>query len=111
MVGVRALKDAPACIEALSGIGYEYVPRLERTLQRRRFLRKSSAGKRTHHVHLIERSNHEWWDSHVLFRDYLRSHPEAAREYESLKRDLAERFREDRDAHTTAKTSFILEME
>lgn len=111
MVGVRNMKDAPACIEGLTGIGYEYVPKYERTLQHRWFLRKSGVAGRTHHVHLVERSNREWWDSHVLFRDYLRSHPEAAREYEGLKRSLAERFGEDRDAYTDAKTSFIVEME
>ena len=56
---------------------------------------------------------HAFLDGHaevgrmLLFRDYLRAHPETAREYESLKSHLAERFRRDRAAYTDAKTDFI----
>ena len=56
---------------------------------------------------------HAFLDGHaevgrmLLFRDYLRAHPETAREYEALKRHLAERFRRDRAAYTDAKTDFI----
>ena len=46
----------------------------------------------------------------VFFRDYLREHPETAREYERLKRRLAEIHRNDRDAYTDAKGGFIREV-
>jgi GrpB-like predicted nucleotidyltransferase (UPF0157 family) len=39
----------------------------------------------------------------LLFRDYLRSHPRDAAEYERLKRRLAEQHRHDRTAYTQAK--------
>ena len=42
-----------------------------------------------------------------MFRDYLRDHPETAGEYTRLKYDLAERFRDDREAYTRAKTEFV----
>ena len=42
------------------------------------------------------------------FRDYLRSHPEAAREYGELKAGLARRFPEDMDGYIAGKTEFIL---
>jgi GrpB-like predicted nucleotidyltransferase (UPF0157 family) len=47
----------------------------------------------------------------LAFRDYLRDHPDAAREYERLKQDLAMQLaatnRESRDAYSRAKTDFI----
>lgn len=43
----------------------------------------------------------------VLFRDYLNSHPEAAREYEKLKLSLLPRYKHDRDGYTDAKTGFV----
>lgn len=49
----------------------------------------------------------EFWKHHLFFRDYLRAHPETAREYVSLEYDLAERFRHDREGYTRAKTSFV----
>lgn len=43
----------------------------------------------------------------VLFRDYLNSHPEVAREYEKLKLSLLPRYKHDRDGYTDAKTGFV----
>ena len=44
---------------------------------------------------------------HLLFRDYLRAHPEAADEYARLKRGLAARFRDDRASYTRGKQTFF----
>lgn len=76
----------------------------------RRYFRKMREGRRTHQVHLFERSNAEWWDRHLLFRDYLRADPEIAGEYARLKYELSARFGEDRVAYTDAKTHFISEV-
>lgn len=43
----------------------------------------------------------------IHFRDYLRAHPETAKEYERLKYHLANVYRNDRDAYTDAKAEFI----
>ncbi len=91
----------------MTGIGYEYVPEFEEDLPLRRYFRKAQRGRRTHQIHLVERTNAEWWDRHILLRDYLREHPETAREYAELKRNLAARLRDDRGAYTDAKTHFI----
>ena len=107
MVGVSSLQDSPILVERLGDIGYEYVPELERHIPSRRYFRKKLGGRRTHQIHLVERSNSEWWDRHVIFRDYLRAHPEVAEEYARLKYELSGRFREDREAYTGAKTAFI----
>ena len=110
MVGVRNLDESPILVERLVGIGYEYVPEFERVSPLRRYFRKMREGRRTHQMHLVETSNAEWWDRHLLFRDYLRAHPEAAEEYARLKQDLSRRFGEDRVAYTGAKTEFIWEI-
>jgi GrpB-like predicted nucleotidyltransferase (UPF0157 family) len=53
----------------------------------------------------------EFWERHLLFRDYLRVHPETAREYYELKKALAAKFGSDRDGYTDAKTEFVRSVE
>ncbi len=106
MPGLRQLSDARGCIEPLAAIGYEYVPEYENELPERRYFRKGPPEGRTHHVHMVENAT-EFWQRHLLFRDYLRTHPETAEEYEALKHSLAREHRTDRDAYTNGKTPFI----
>jgi GrpB-like predicted nucleotidyltransferase (UPF0157 family) len=53
----------------------------------------------------------DFWERHLLFRDYLRSHPETAQEYARLKKRLANEFGRDREGYTEAKTPFITAIE
>src|SRR5574341_1081979 len=108
MAGIRRLNDAVGCVHALEGIGYEYVPQYEVYIPERRYFRKPRTGRgpRTHHLHVVEMTS-EFWRRHLLFRDYLRAHPEVAREYEDLKRRLAVEYGEDGWGYTEAKTVFI----
>ena len=46
----------------------------------------------------------------MAFRDYLRVHPDVAREYELLKVRLAKQFFQDREGYTQAKTVFVKEI-
>jgi len=59
--------------------------------------------ERVFHLHLRLRGDCD----EIAFRDYLISRPDVAAEYERLKRDLAERYKFDRDAYTEAKTPFV----
>jgi len=112
MVGVGTLDDAPACIGALEALGYEYVSEFEQELPERRYFRRFGPdGRRTHQIHLVERRNLGWWERHVRFRDYLRSHPEVAREYGELKMELARRFRHDRAGYMDGKEDFVRAVE
>ena len=45
--------------------------------------------------------------SALAARDYLREHRDAAKEYADLKRDLASRYRFDRESYTDAKEPFV----
>ena len=106
MPAIRSLKIGAECIELLGGIGYEYVPEFESVLPERRFLIKASAGDCGYHLHVVEASS-GFWERLLLFRDFLRAHPEVARQYHELKRRLAVEYAADREGYTEAKTPFI----
>lgn len=46
----------------------------------------------------------------LYFRDYLMEHSEAREAYADVKRDLAQRYENDRDAYTEGKTTFVREV-
>jgi GrpB-like predicted nucleotidyltransferase (UPF0157 family) len=48
--------------------------------------------------------------NHLALRGYLRTHPEAAREYGELKKRLAQRFPDDIDSYIDGKTTMLLTM-
>jgi GrpB-like predicted nucleotidyltransferase (UPF0157 family) len=57
-------------------------------IEGRRYFRKDDAERRrTHHLHVFEAGSLHI-ERHLAFRDYLRSHPEKAREYSALKEAL-----------------------
>ncbi len=60
------------------------------------------------HVHVCEAGS-AWERGHLLFRDYLRAHPAARDAYAELKRELAQRYPNDRLAYTDAKSAFIID--
>ncbi len=60
--------------------------------------------RRSHHVH-VRTSADAIEELH--FRDWLRGHPDDVIRYQKLKRELAERFKSDREAYTAAKSEFI----
>ena len=49
-------------------------------------------------------------NGHLTARDWLREHPADAARYAKLKRELAGRFKAEREAYTTAKGEFIEQM-
>lgn len=50
------------------------------------------------HLHVFSKADHEV-EKHLVFRDYLRATPQASRQYEELKRKLA-------DTHANARTNY-----
>lgn len=113
MVGVQHLSDAGWCIQPLKTLGYEYVSEHEKSLPERRYFRKGNVRRMeqgsTHHLHMVEAAS-DFWSRQLLFRDYLREHPEEARRYADLKRTLAVRFASDRESYTNAKTDYVQEI-
>jgi GrpB-like predicted nucleotidyltransferase (UPF0157 family) len=60
------------------------------------------------HVHVCDAGG-AWERRHLLFRDYLRAHPDKRDGYAALKRELITRWQEDRKAYAEAKTAFVLD--
>lgn len=96
--------DAPIPVLVASG-GYQFPQAFNATLKHRRFLCYPTAAHRTHHLHLVD--NREELDRRLRFRDRLRADNALAEEYARLKRELAERYRDDREAYTDAKAGFV----
>ncbi len=106
LAGVTSLDVVAVCIAPLAAIGYVYKPEYEQLIPERRYFLKSQGEIQTHHLHIFEGQDfparHE-----LIFRDYMRRHPEAQQQYAELKQALAARFGSNRDAYTEAKGEFI----
>ncbi len=91
-------------LEPLQGIGYEH--RGLETVPGTVYLRK--AHPRRYNLHLTKQGG-DFWGEHLLFRDYLRSHEDAAQRYEDLKRKLIAALapEPDRAAYNDGKATFI----
>ena len=81
--------------------------RWKRRLPMRRFLWKGTPLLHTYHLSL-EVPGTPIWVEHFLFRDYLRRHPDEARRYGELKRELAARCVTDMEAYVRGKTDFVI---
>ena len=102
--------DAPTgekTIIPLTVLGYDY--RGELGIPGRLYFAKGGP-PRSHHLHMYPYGHPETVRL-LMFRDYLRTNPNAAHKYAELKRSLAEKFRDDREAYTEAKSNFIKSIE
>ena len=101
-VEVESVADGEKCVVPLENIGYEY--RGEYGIAGRFYFVKGAP--RTHHLHMLLSDSAEL-RNHLFFRDYLRQNPTAAEEYDNLKRKLAEKYPESRNAYLEGKAAFI----
>ncbi|HKY30799.1 MAG TPA: GrpB family protein [Pyrinomonadaceae bacterium] len=62
-----------------------------------------------HHLYLCRRDSLAL-RNHLVVRDYLRTHPEIAREYGELKKRLAKEFPHDIESYIDGKTDLILKI-
>ena len=112
LVEVRSMEEvAQRIAPLLQAQGYEFFWRAPEHglpgMNYAWFIRRDAAGRRTHHIHFLEAGSSEW--GRLLFRDYLRTHPDAARAYGELKRRIAAEYPDDRIAYAKAKTDFVAE--
>jgi GrpB-like predicted nucleotidyltransferase (UPF0157 family) len=87
---------------ALAALGYEYRPRSFAAEGDHLFFRKVTAGVRTHHLHVLAAGSPRAAE-YRLFRDFLRTHPDAVDRYERAKRALAERYATERLRYVVEK--------
>jgi GrpB-like predicted nucleotidyltransferase (UPF0157 family) len=106
---VESLEAAEHQQEELVGLGY--IAMGEFGISGRRYFRKNDqCGTRTHHLHIfVAGSPHV--ARHLAFRDYLRAHPAAAREYSDLKLAVAKSCPDDMEAYMDGKDVFIKRVE
>lgn len=105
LVGVSSLDVVKELEKPLKTIGYERMH--EDASKKRVFFAKGTDKKRTHYLSIVGINSTDW-SSNIAFRNYLRTHKDAARAYDKLKRDLAETYPNDREKYTVAKENFIV---
>ncbi|WP_256684138.1 GrpB family protein [Halococcus qingdaonensis] len=104
---LAVLDDLSAARESLVPLleehGYEHRPG---DVQGRLFLAKGPRSNRTHYLSLTERDS-DFYAETLAFRDSLCENADIAAEYESLKRELAEKHPDDRETYTERKNPFV----
>jgi GrpB-like predicted nucleotidyltransferase (UPF0157 family)/gamma-glutamylcyclotransferase (GGCT)/AIG2-like uncharacterized protein YtfP len=89
----------------MESIGYEVMG--EFGIPGRRYFRKDDEGGiRTHQVHVFAAGSHQV-TRHLAFRDFLLTHPHAAKEYSELKIKLAAEHADNMDSYMDGKDPFI----
>jgi len=95
-------------IEQLQALGYEFNWQNEGPNAHMVFLKgynMDSPKNQTYHIHAGPKE-HPIWDR-LLFRDFLIKYPDAAKAYEDLKLQLADKFKHDRVGYRMAKSAFV----
>ena len=94
-----------AVIAALGGIGYSHEGNLG-IVGREAFKYEGNEHLRRHHLYVCTQDSPEL-RRHLVFRDYLRSHPEAVKEYSRIKEEGAALYPDDIDAYIMHKSPWI----
>ncbi len=102
-VVMRRREDLTAVVQRLAELGYEHLGDLG-IVGREAF--RSAPELPRHHLYVCA-AGAAPLQAHLTLRDVLRGDPKLAAEYAALKHELAERFRDDRDAYAEGKSAFI----
>lgn len=106
LVEIKPETDTGNLIKRMEETGYIFSPQPDNPPPHMMFLKgytPEGFKGQAFHVHIRYAGD---WDE-IRFRDYLKAHPETAREYGQLKLRLKEKYEHDRDGYTQAKTGFI----
>lgn len=111
IVDMLAIVEDPASVRVavVEGIGWVHAPEPGDEETRKLSFCHPNTEYRTHHLHVVERGSDGWRDW-LLFRDYLREHPDEVERYAALKRDLAARDDTDRPRYRSGKAPLIAEL-
>jgi GrpB-like predicted nucleotidyltransferase (UPF0157 family) len=105
-VVVRSEQDLVLTIERLATIDYTHRGNLG--IEGREAFR-AAVNVPAHNLYACRMDSAALQD-HLMFRDFLRTHPDTAQGYAELKRHLARQFPDDVDSYATAKTHFVLDV-
>lgn len=96
-------ENVPAAISAVEALGYRHEGNLG-VAGREAF--RWVADFPEHHLYVCPEGSPAL-ERHLLIRNYLRKHPGTAREYATLKKDLAQKYRDNRTKYQAAKAEFV----
>lgn len=107
MVAVDSIDNYEEYIMPLKKLGYEFRrDNRIRNPQEHVLFSKGPADFRTQYLKLTQK-NSQFWKESILFRDYLITHSDIAKEYQQLKEKLQTDHSSNRKAYTEAKAEFI----
>lgn len=107
-VVIRDYTVFDAVVERLAAIGYQHEGDLG-IRHREAFRYEGKPHLRTHHLYVCPQDSEEL-HRHITFREFLKSHPEAVRQYSRVKEEAAQRFPHDIDGYIAYKTPCIEEL-
>lgn len=103
-IGINESMDIEGIVKSLEEVGYIY--KGDNGISGRHYFVKGKPENRKYHIHMFE-ANHPDWKNHLLFRDYLITNDELARDYGELKLKNWKLHIGDREGYTDSKNSFI----
>ena len=95
----------PAVVQKLAAIGYIHEGDLG-IKDREAFRYRDKPHLLTHHLYVCPRDSREL-HRHITFRDFLRSNPQAAKQYGQVKEEAARRYPEDVDQYMQFKSACV----
>ena len=104
-VVIKDYSELENVISALRKIGYQHEGNLGIT-GREAFKYEGKEHLRKHHLYVCPEDSQEL-RRHIAFRDYLKTHPDAVREYSCIKEEGAELYPDDIDRYIEHKSPFI----
>lgn len=107
-VVIRDYSVFPSVVERLTAIGYIHEGDLGiKDREAFKYIHKPHLYQ--HHLYVCPQDSAELY-RHIVFRNFLRSNPEAVKRYSRVKEAAAERFPDDIDGYIAYKSSCIREM-
>ncbi len=103
LLEVKSINEIDKHKQEIEGLGYE--AKGEYGIKTRRFFQKGQ-NERTHHIHIFESGNPEI-ERHLLFIEFMNSHPNRAAEYEKLKVKSAGQHKDYPEKYSQSKSIFI----
>lgn len=108
LLAADSLEEIEKVTPAIVAAGYE--AKGENGIPRRRYFQKSENGIRKVHLHSYEKGSPEL-HRHLVFRDYLRAHPDEAKRYAEVKERAAGKHEFDIESYIEEKAPLVKELE
>lgn len=109
LAGVNDITDVDPYVDQLTDLGYTFYPS-SRSVESRdwRYFERRDEGQWVN-LHFMP-ADSEAVHRDLLFREYLRDHPDVAERYAELKHELAASHPTDVEAYSTGKSAFVADV-